>query len=167
MVTGSRSFERAAPFYDRTRGLPGPTVAAVTRLLTGELTGRGRALEIGVGTGRVALPVHEAGVELVGVDLARAMMAELVTKAGGAVPFPLAQADATALPFPADSFGAALASHVFHLIPSWRAAVLELVRVVRPGGVVLISRGRTESNSICARSELGSATRSAATSATR
>jgi ubiquinone/menaquinone biosynthesis C-methylase UbiE len=148
VATRSRSFERAAPFYDQTRGLPGPAVAEVTRLLVAELTGRGRGLEIGVGTGRVALPLHQAGVEMVGVDLARAMMAVLIEKAGGAMPFPLAQADATALPFPTDSFGAGLASHVFHLIPGWREALHELVRVVRPGGVVLSSRGGSAGGSV-------------------
>jgi SAM-dependent methyltransferase len=144
----SRSFDRAAPFYDRTRGLPGPAVAALTSVLVAELAGRGRAVEIGVGTGRIALPLQQAGVEMVGVDLSRAMMAVLVEKTGGAAPFPLAEADATALPFPADSFGAGVASHVFHLIAGWREALHELVRVIRPGGVVLSSRGGSEGSSI-------------------
>jgi SAM-dependent methyltransferase len=68
-------------------------------------------------------------------------MAVLVDKAGGRIPFPLAQADATALPFPARRFGAAVASHVFHLIPAWETALHELMRVLVPGGVVLVDRG--------------------------
>ncbi len=141
MVVGSRSFDRAAPFYDRTRGLPAEATARVTELLVGELTGRGRCLEIGVGTGRIAWPLHEAGLPLTGIDLSRPMMSVLVEKAGGRVPFPLAQGDATALPFPDHRFGAVLASHVFHLIPEWRRAITEVLRVVRPGGVLLSSRG--------------------------
>ena len=35
-------------------------------ILTDELRGRGRVLEIGVGTGQVALPLHAAGTPLVG-----------------------------------------------------------------------------------------------------
>jgi SAM-dependent methyltransferase len=116
-------------------------MARVTAVLAAELAGRGRALEIGVGTGRIALPLHEAGIPVTGVDLSRPMMNVLVDKAGGAAPFPLAQADATRLPFPDDRFGAALASHVFHLIPAWREAIAELARVVHPGGVILSSRG--------------------------
>lgn len=142
MVTlGSRSFDRAASFYDRTRGLSAQATARVTELLTGELVSRGRCLEIGVGTGRIAWPLHEAGVPMTGIDLSRPMMGILVEKAGGGVPFPLAQADATTLPFPDHRFGAAVASHVFHLIPEWRRALTEMTRVVRPGGVVLSSRG--------------------------
>jgi SAM-dependent methyltransferase len=141
MALESRGFDRAAPFYDRTRGLPAEAIAQVTELLGGELAGRGPSLEIGVGTGRVALPLHDRGLALVGIDLSRPMMGVLVDKAGGQVPFPLAQADATSLPFPDDRFGAVLASHVFHLIPPWRRALTEVLRVVRPGGVLLSSRG--------------------------
>ena len=141
MALASRSFDRAASFYDRTRGLPAEATAQVTELLTGELLGRGRCLEIGVGTGRIAWPLHEAGVAMTGIDLSRPMMSILVEKAGGRVPFPLAQADATILPFPDHRFGAAVASHVFHLIPDWRQALTEVTRVVRPGGVFLSSRG--------------------------
>jgi SAM-dependent methyltransferase len=139
VATRSRSFDRAAPFYDQTRGLPAAAMVELTDLLAAELVGRGCCVEIGVGTGRIALPLHEAGVELAGVDLARAMMAVLIEKAGAAIPFPLVQADATALPLRSGSCGAGLASHVFHLIPEWRVALDELVRVVRPGGLVLSS----------------------------
>lgn len=78
------------------------------------------------------------------IDLSRPMMDVLVEKAGGTPPFPLVQGDATALPFPDGRFGAAIASHVFHLIPEWRRALSELARVVRPGGVLLSSRGGRE-----------------------
>lgn len=69
------------------------------------------------------------------------MMDRLVQKAGGRLPFPLVQADATRLPFAGHSFGAGYAAHVLHLIPNWRDALRELVRVVRPGGAVLIDQG--------------------------
>jgi SAM-dependent methyltransferase len=116
-------------------------MAAVTSLLSSELRGRGRCLEIGIGTGRIALPLAEAGVPMAGADLSRPMLAKLVEKAGGRPPFPLALADATALPFADHAFGAGLACHVLHLIPDWRAAVGELVRVIRSGGLLLVDRG--------------------------
>jgi len=143
MASRSRSFDRAAPFYDRTRGLSPAATTQLSDQLAGELRGRGRCLEIGVGTGRIAWPLHQRGVELVGVDLSRPMMAVLVEKADGA-PFPLVQGDATALPLADASFGAGLASHVFHLIPDWPAALDELLRVVRPGGLLAISHGRRD-----------------------
>lgn len=138
-MSESRVFDRAAAFYDETRALPDGAMRDVTGRLLEELHGRGRVLEIGVGTGRIALPLHRSGVAMAGVDLSAPMMAVLVEKAGGTPPFPLARADATALPFGDGRFGGAVASHVFHLIPNWRAAVAELTRVVQPGGVVLSS----------------------------
>src|SRR2546423_11010187 len=138
---GSIAFDQAADYYDRTRRLDPHVHAAVIDLLAGELRGRGRCLEVGVGTGRIALDLHRAGVPMAGVDLSRPMLDRLVEKAGGTAPFPLAVADATALPARRHAVGAALACHVLHLIPRWREAADELARVVAPGGVVLVDIG--------------------------
>jgi ubiquinone/menaquinone biosynthesis C-methylase UbiE len=81
---------------------------------------------------------------MIGVDLSAPMLAKLVEKGGGRPPFPLVIADATRLPFADGVFGAALARHVLHLIPLWQDALAELVRVVRPRGVLLINIGFSE-----------------------
>ena len=47
------------------------------------LAGGGRALEFAIGTGRIALPLHQRGVPVVGIDLSRAMVARLQAKPGG------------------------------------------------------------------------------------
>jgi ubiquinone/menaquinone biosynthesis C-methylase UbiE len=137
----SISFDRAAEYYDRTRALTPEAGAAVTDLLVNELRGHQPALEIGVGTGLVSLPLHGAGIRMAGADLSAAMVAKLVEKAGGGVPFPIVLADATRLPLADAVFGAALARHVLHLIPDWEAAVRHLVRVIAPGGVLLVDIG--------------------------
>ncbi|MFF4352130.1 class I SAM-dependent methyltransferase [Streptomyces sp. NPDC001530] len=48
-----------------------------------ELAGGGRALELGIGTGRVALPLARRGVAVHGIDMSRAMVARLRAKPGG------------------------------------------------------------------------------------
>ena len=55
--------------------------AAIDRLA--ELAGSGRALELGIGTGRVALPLAARGIEIHGLDASEAMVAKLRTKPGG------------------------------------------------------------------------------------
>jgi ubiquinone/menaquinone biosynthesis C-methylase UbiE len=135
------SFDRAAGYYDATRALPDGARDALADVLAAELAGRGLCLEIGVGTGRIAVPLHERGVALAGSDVAPAMLKRLVANAGGRRPFPLLLADATRLPLAGSQFGAVLASHVLHLIPAWRAAVDEAMRVLRPGGVLLVDFG--------------------------
>lgn len=49
-----------------------------------ELAGGGRALELGIGTGRIALPLASRGVEVHGIDVSRAMVGKLRQKPGGA-----------------------------------------------------------------------------------
>jgi SAM-dependent methyltransferase len=69
------------------------------------------------------------------------MLASLQAKAGGSIPFPIVQGDLTELRFRPAAFGAALAANVFHLLAAWRTTVAELVRVVRPGGLVFVNLG--------------------------
>ena len=135
----SVNFDRAAGYYDATRSLPEATMTELTGVLAAELAGRQPCLEIGVGTGRFALPLRAAGIAMAGTDISGAMLRQLAANAGGASPFPLAQADATRQPFAAGAFGSVLAVHVLHLIPDWRIAVDEAMRVLRPGGALVAS----------------------------
>jgi SAM-dependent methyltransferase len=102
-----------------------------------ELMPRGRVLEIGVGTGQLALPFRAAGIDVMGVDISKEMLKRLRLKAGAGAAVPVSLADATRLPFGDATFGGAYFRWVLHLIPTWRAAIEETVRVVEPGGVVV------------------------------
>jgi SAM-dependent methyltransferase len=140
-VGESVRFDRAAEFYDQTRAISDDAMARTIDLLAGELGGRGRALEVGVGTGLLALPLHERGVEVGGLDISAPMLGKLVAKAGGSPPFPLVVGDATRLPFADGVFGAAYLRWVLHLIADWRAVLADVVRVVRPSGAFLVNLG--------------------------
>ena len=73
--------DRIASIYDELWGElldPAPTVDALA-----ELAGGGRALELAIGTGRVALPLKERGVEVHGIDISEAMVERLRGKVGG------------------------------------------------------------------------------------
>ena len=136
-MADSVSFDRAADFYDDTRHVGDQPLADSIGYLADSLSGAGTVLEIGVGTGILAVPLAERGLDVVGVDVSAAMLAKLRTKARGGRPH-VALADARQLPFGDDTFGAAYLRHVLHLIPRWSTAVSELCRVVRPGGVVVV-----------------------------
>lgn len=138
MSEESVRFDRAAGFYDATRGYPPGVAERVAALLceTGAL-GRGhRVLEVGIGTGRIALPVSRRGPRVVGVDLSRPMLEQLRAHRGDEDVI-AALADATRLPFPDASFDAAVVVHVFHLVPRWRDVLSELARVLREGAPLL------------------------------
>ena len=141
-MTQSIAFDRAATYYDDTRGVP-PGVdqdAAHTIVRAGKLTPTSRVLEIGVGTGRIALPLAEHVDTVYGLDLSRPMMLRLQTKQSDE-PIYLVQGDATRLPFADHSFDAVVAVHVFHLIPNWQAVIAELGRVLKPSAPVLEAFG--------------------------
>ena len=95
------SFDRVAAVYDRTRGLP-PEVetaigAGIARLTAA--TTATRFLEVGVGTGRIALPLVRQGYRYSGVDLSMPMLRAARPKTRGLTgQLALYGADACALP---------------------------------------------------------------------
>ena len=75
--------EKVAARYDEryAEGFAPPAVDPIVDFLVG-LAGRGPALELGIGTGRIALPLAQRGVRVYGIDLSEAMVARLRTKPG-------------------------------------------------------------------------------------
>ena len=73
--------DRMAGIYDDWFGTPGDADAAA---FLAKLAGSGPALELGIGTGRIAIPLSRKGVEIHGIDASKAMVERLRTKPGGA-----------------------------------------------------------------------------------
>jgi SAM-dependent methyltransferase len=75
--------DRIATVYDTWYGDKSPAVIdPVVDLLAG-LAGGGPALELGIGTGRIALPLLERGIKVHGIDASDSMVAKLKGKPGG------------------------------------------------------------------------------------
>ena len=72
--------ERIAEVYDEWPGVPTSTDLAVAFLA--DVAGRGPILELGIGTGRLALPLVERGFAVSGIDSSAAMVARLRAKPG-------------------------------------------------------------------------------------
>jgi SAM-dependent methyltransferase len=72
----------AASYDDDAADMYDPAVLAPAVDFLAGLAGDGRAVEFGVGTGRIALPLAERGVEVHGIDLSEAMLARLRAKPG-------------------------------------------------------------------------------------
>ena len=70
-----------ADLYDIWAGGVFATDECVERLL--QLAGDGPVLELGVGTGRVAVPLADSGLDVVGIDASPAMLSRLAAKADG------------------------------------------------------------------------------------
>ncbi len=78
--------ERVAARYDESGEISEmfePSVVDPVVDLLVELAGGGQALELGIGTGRIALPLAQRGVPVHGIELSKAMAARLRAKPGG------------------------------------------------------------------------------------
>jgi SAM-dependent methyltransferase len=76
--------KRVAATYDESSAdMFDPAVVVPTVDFLAELAGSGRALELGIGTGRIALPLAARGVEVHGIELSKAMATRLRDKPGG------------------------------------------------------------------------------------
>ena len=76
--------DRFAEIYDEVHAhLSTPEVVAPMVDVLAELAGKGPALELGIGTGRIALPLARRGVEVHGLDASEAMVAKMRDKPGG------------------------------------------------------------------------------------
>ena len=73
----------AATYDESSDEMFDPAVVDPTVDFLAELAGSGRALELGIGTGRIALPLAARGVRVHGIELSRAMADRLRAKPGG------------------------------------------------------------------------------------
>lgn len=144
----SIAFDRAAEYYDSTRGFAEGVSERIRDAIVAT-TGANketRFLELGVGTGRIALPFIRAEYNYTGVDLSRPMMDQLSRKLAAddqakSYRYRLLEGDITHLPFEDDSFEVAIAVHVLHLVDGWEQAIHEARRVLRkPGGALVLGQ---------------------------
>lgn len=73
----------AADYDESASGMFAPDVVDPAVGFLAELAGDGRALELGIGTGRIAVPLARRGVAVHGIDMSRAMVSRLREKPGG------------------------------------------------------------------------------------
>lgn len=129
-------YDRWAPVYDdadpSTR-LEEPVV----RALCGPVRGR-RALDLGCGTGRYARLLAAGGARVVGLDLSWGMLRR-ARSTGGTTPARWIQGSAETLPFAAGVFDVVVSGLVLDHLPDPRPCMREVARVLRPGGVVVLS----------------------------
>lgn len=96
-----------------------------------------RILDVGCGTGSLTFTLATSGdlAEIAAIDYSPVFVAE-ATRRNSDPRITIRQADACALPFEDRVFDRAMALLVLHFVPETGKAIAEMIRVVRPGGVV-------------------------------
>jgi ubiquinone/menaquinone biosynthesis C-methylase UbiE len=137
-MSQSVSFDRASEYYDKTRAFPPEVEAVVGQFLAqaGSFKPTDTLLEIGIGTGRIALPLAPHVGQIIGADISLQMMEQLQRKQSGEH-IHLALADALLLPFPNKVFDAGVIVHVLHLVADAETVLREMARVLKPDAKLL------------------------------
>lgn len=118
------SFDRIAEDYDRTRWIPPNLRDEFINRLTQEVSLGSRILEIGIGTGRLAIPLSYLDYEVLGIDISVLMLSKARQKIRKNKKYlHLLQADATQLPIREKTLDLCLFVHVLHLLKDWKKAI--------------------------------------------
>lgn len=151
--------KRVAGRYNRQRAHP-ETVSTeigqsiVSTVMAGmDQPAQPQILEVGFGTGRIGIPVAQAGGTVVGFDLSHEMLAalDLKSEVDNSQPFHLSQADMHAFPYKSGAFDAVLCVHVLHLAKDWRQVIREMKRSLKPNGRFIRGSDWLDPESVLAR----------------
>jgi ubiquinone/menaquinone biosynthesis C-methylase UbiE len=123
-------FSFIAPLYNRQSSYSSLEIM----IKTADLPTAGRLLDVGGGTGRVASVLSKFASEVFVVDPSRGMLRFAATKPGLHVIAGLSEQ----LPFPDDFFQRIIMVDVFHHVASQIETAHELMRVLKPGGRIVI-----------------------------
>jgi len=139
----SLPFDGMVELYDETRIFDRNCFNAVLDFLVEKFPPQifSQVFEPGIGTGRIAIPLADRGYWITGVDISEEILAFLKNRlAQSKEPLRISyqKADVTELPFPDAAFDMAIAVHLFYFVQEWKKAADEVLRVVRPGGPIVL-----------------------------
>jgi len=130
-------YERMSPKYDQMVEDSERRYASWRKDLWSKVKGP-NILEVGVGTGR-NMPYYPVGLQIIAIDVTPGMLSQALKRATSLkLNVDLQVGDVQALEFQDNSFDTAVATFVFCSVPNPVLGLLELKRVVKPHGQILV-----------------------------
>jgi phosphatidylethanolamine/phosphatidyl-N-methylethanolamine N-methyltransferase len=143
-----RRYNRIAPLYDSMEGLVERSRYTNWRDLLWSKVEGPRILEVGVGTGK-NLRYYPVGAEMIAIDLSEKMLERAKRKASEQkLQVQLQQMDVQKLEFADKSFDSVVASFVFCSVPDPVRGLMEVKRVCKEGGKVVLMEHMRSPNRI-------------------
>ena len=124
-----------APVYEKAMRLDRRYYQYMYDRIPAQISGK-EVLEIATGPGLLAKHVAHPTKRMVATDYSEGMIRE-AKKGSYPAQLTFAVADATALPYPADSFDVVLIANALHVMPEPELALAEINRVLRTGGLLI------------------------------
>jgi SAM-dependent methyltransferase len=112
---------------------------------SGVLEPGAHVLNVGAGTGRVAIAFASVGYPVTAIDPALGMLSELRVKAREH-PVRLLAGEGDRLPFARSRFDAVILARIMYLMPNWKAALREVYDVLRSGGCLFHEWGNGQAD---------------------
>ena len=147
----SGMFDQVAANYDRTNSVLSLGQDKLWRMATVKAIdprpGQ-KILDLAAGTGASSVVLARSGAEVVAGDFSRGMIAEGKRRHGDIANLTFVEADAMKLPFADDEFDTVTISYGLRNVAEPRSALQEMLRVTKPGGMLVISEFSTPRNPV-------------------
>jgi len=135
------NYSRNASVYDKRHLDVSPRIMFDTLDLANAEPGMG-ILDMAAGTGRVSIPLAEAGLKVTSVDVSDKMLAQIAAKTDQSIE--TCVASASELPFENGAFRLVSLARALYLIKDWQAALNEMARVLASNGYFIHEWGSGE-----------------------
>ncbi len=133
------AYHRPPQEYARSRAFAPEAEVQIADSLAQLIPDGRRVADLGAGTGRLASLLLARDFPVVAFDLSRTMLTYLQEHRPDSVaPLRRVLGNLEHLPFRRRTFPAAVCVHVLHLLSDWRLGLAEALRIVEPGGVLLL-----------------------------
>jgi SAM-dependent methyltransferase len=138
-------FSANASVYDRRHGASVEADAVERLCAAAKLDAGARVVDIGAGTGRVAIPLAARGCDVIAAEPSPGMLAKLREKMGD-VAVACVAAEGARLPLSNGCADAVVIARLLYLTPDWRNMLHEVHRIIGRGGRLLHEWGNGEPN---------------------